>query len=160
MRDIKSKKCKYTGIYIFLNNLPFHYVRFSWFVFLSVTRCTAAMWKMVWTTIWWNGSISSQVNYAFQIHLDKWELWAFGFMREETKQDTLLFILFFLQSYLGCGQWWLCWSTIFPSSCCPISFLKPKIQKILVRWFWKFWREQLLICCKTIFFPSQFFKLQ
>ena len=139
MRDIKSKKCKYTSIYIFLNNLPSHYVRFSWFVFLSVTRCTAAMWKMVWTTIWWNGSISSQVNYAFQIHLDKWELWAFGFMREETKQDTLLFILFFLQSYLGCGQWWLCWSTICPSSCCPISFFEnPKYKKFLLDGFGSF----------------------
>ena len=38
-----------------------------------------------------------------------------------------------------------------------IFFWKPKIQKILVRWFWKFWREQLLICCDTqSFFPHNF----
>ena len=38
-----------------------------------------------------------------------------------------------------------------------IFFWKPKIQKILVRWFWKFWREQLLICCDTqSFCPHNF----
>ena len=36
-------------------------------------------------------------------------------------------------------------------------FWKPIIWKILVRWFWKFWREQLLICCDTqSFFPHNF----
>ena len=36
-------------------------------------------------------------------------------------------------------------------------FWKPIIWKILVRWFWKFWREQLLICCDTqSFFPDNF----
>ena len=36
-------------------------------------------------------------------------------------------------------------------------FWKPIIWKSLVRWFWKFWREQLLICCDTqSFFPHNF----
>ena len=38
-----------------------------------------------------------------------------------------------------------------------IFFGKPKIQKILVRWFWKFWREQFFISCDTqSFFPHNF----
>ena len=157
MRDIKLKKCKYTSIYIFLNNLPFYYVRFSWFVFLSVTRCTAAMWKMVWTTIWWNGSISSQVNYAFQTHLDKWELWAHGFTRKETKQDILLFILLFCRAIWAVANGDYVEARSAQAVVVQYLFWKPKIQKILVRWFWKFWREQLLICCDTqSFFPHNF----
>ena len=36
-------------------------------------------------------------------------------------------------------------------------FWKPKIQKILVRWFWKFWREQFFISCDTqSLFPHNF----
>ena len=36
-------------------------------------------------------------------------------------------------------------------------FWKPIIWKILLRWFCKFWREQLLICCDTqSFFPHNF----
>ena len=124
---------------------------------MSVTRCTAAMWKMVWTTIWWNGSISSQVNYAFQTHLDKWELWAHGFTWKETKQDILLFILFFCRAIWAVANGDYVEARSAQAVVVQYLFWKPKIQKILVRWFWKFWREQFFISCDTqSFFPHNF----
>ena len=79
-------------------------------------------------------------------------------MWEETKLDIFFYLhCFFCRALwaVANGDYVEAWSA--QAVVVQYLFWKPKIQKILVRWFWKFWREQFFISCDTqSLFPHNF----